>query len=165
MSEYIIDKVRQRTSSWSEKFLSQAGKDILIKFVALSMHVFSMSCFKLSTHIMDEINTILMRFLWRKGDKIKGIPWVAWKKMQFSKKQEGVGFRDLAKFNEALLAKQAWRLIRNHQTLLARLMKARYYRNSSLLDAKNRKNQSYGWSSVLTGLELIKKGVRYIIAR
>lgn len=43
------------------------------------------------------------------------------------------------------------------------IMKARYYKDSSILYAKNRKNQSFGWSSILTGLELIKKGVRHII--
>lgn len=50
-----------------------------------------------------------------------------------------------------------------HKLYFARLMKARYYKDSSILYAKHRKNQSYGWSSILTGPDLIKKGVRHII--
>lgn len=40
-------------------------------------------------------------------------------------KHGDIGFKNLAKFNETLLAQQAWRLLWNPQTLLARLMKAR----------------------------------------
>lgn len=31
MFEYIIARVRQRTSNWSAKFLSPAGKEVMIK--------------------------------------------------------------------------------------------------------------------------------------
>lgn len=42
-------------------------------------------------------------------------------------------------------------------------MKARYYKDDSILDAKTRKQQSYGWSSLLVGIDLLKKGTRYLI--
>ncbi|KAG7599579.1 Zinc finger CCHC-type [Arabidopsis suecica] len=42
-------------------------------------------------------------------------------------------------------------------------MKARYFRDESILDAKDRKYQSYGWSSLLSGIALLKKGSRYIV--
>lgn len=163
MFAYIIDKVKQRTSTWSARYLSPAGKEIMIKSVALSMPVYTMSCFKLPLGVVSEIEALLMRFWWEKGDQNRGIPWIAWKRLQFSKKEGGLGFKDLPKFNDALLAKQAWRIIRNPNCLLARLMKARYFRDDNILDAKQRVKQSYGWASVLAGLEIIKKGSRFII--
>lgn len=42
-------------------------------------------------------------------------------------------------------------------------MKARYFRDDNILDAKQRVKHSYGWASVLAGLEIIKKGSRFII--
>jgi len=74
----------------------------------------------------------------------RGIPWIAWKRLQYSKSEGGLGFRDLAKCNDALLAKQVWRIIQNPNSLLARVMKARYFRDDNILGANARKYQSYG---------------------
>ncbi|KAG7599332.1 Ribonuclease H domain [Arabidopsis suecica] len=42
-------------------------------------------------------------------------------------------------------------------------MKARYFRDESIFDAKERKYQSYGWSSLLVGIALLKKGTRFTV--
>ncbi|XP_024004501.1 uncharacterized protein LOC112081884 [Eutrema salsugineum] len=55
----------------------------------------------------------------------------------------------------------AWRLLKFPDTLFARLFKAKYFRDTSILYAKPQKNQSFGWSSILVGLDLIKKGIRF----
>ncbi|KAG7542900.1 Reverse transcriptase domain [Arabidopsis thaliana x Arabidopsis arenosa] len=161
MFDNIIDRVKKRTTSWSVKYLSPAGKEIMIKSVALAMPVYSMSCFKLPKGVIDEIESLLMRFWWEKSSQHKGISWIAWERLQYSKSEGGLGFRNLAKFNDALLAKLAWRIIRHPNTLFARLMKARYFKDESILNAKPRQRQSYGWSSILHGLDIIKKGTRF----
>lgn len=42
-------------------------------------------------------------------------------------------------------------------------MKARYFKDESILGAKARAYQSYGWSSLLEGIEVLKKGSRYLV--
>lgn len=42
----LKEKLGNKLSGWKEKFLSSAGKEILIKLVAQSIPVYSMSCLK-----------------------------------------------------------------------------------------------------------------------
>lgn len=46
MLEYIQEKMKGRMSCWYSRFLSQAGKEIIIKSIALAMPIYAMSCFK-----------------------------------------------------------------------------------------------------------------------
>jgi hypothetical protein len=69
-----------------------------------------------------------------------------------------MGFRDFGVFNQALLARQAWRLIEIPDSLCARLLKARYYPNGNLLDTAFIRNPPPSWQGVMHGLELLKRG-------
>ena len=40
----------------------------------------------------------------------------------------GMGFKDLVKFNEAMLAKQVWRLLTNHSSLFYRVFQVQFLR-------------------------------------
>ena len=59
--------------------------------------------------------------------------WVSWERMCTRKMDEGMGFKDLKAFNLALLAKQGWRLLQNTSSLIHKVYKARYFKNSSFI--------------------------------
>lgn len=91
--------------------------------------------------------------------KIKRISWVAWKKLCLSKEEGGLGFHDIAKFNQALLAKQAWRVWKHTDSLVARVLKSRYFRNSEFLSCGMGTRPSYAWRSLMHGKDLLKQGL------
>lgn len=70
-----------------------------------------------------------------------------------------MGFQDIRLFNQALLPRQAWRLIEFSDSLCARVLKAKYYPNGSLSDTTFGGTASPSWKSVERGLELLKQGV------
>ena len=69
-----------------------------------------------------------------------------------------MGFRDFHSFNLAMLAEQVWRLLYDLDSLCARVLRAKYYPDGKLLQAKVRSGSSFTWQSVLAGLECFKKG-------
>lgn len=66
--------------------------------------------------------------------------------------------RCFMEFNDALLAKQCWRLIHEPSSLWVKVLKARYFLHCSFLDAKRRGRASWAWSSLLTGCDLLLRG-------
>uniref|UniRef100_A0ACD5X9B5 Uncharacterized protein n=1 Tax=Avena sativa TaxID=4498 RepID=A0ACD5X9B5_AVESA len=75
------------------------------------------------------------------------------------KDQGGLGFKDMRLFNQALLARQAWRLLKQPNTLCARILKAKYFPQGLLTDTVFTGNASSTWRALEYGLELVKKGI------
>ena len=73
----------------------------------------------------------------------------------------GIGFKDLTMFDEAMLAKLAWRLLKDDNSLFYRVFKAQFFPNGSLLFAKDSSLASYAWKSILKGRDVISKGAMW----
>ena len=85
------------------------------------------------------------------------VHWKAWDRLLQPKRNGGLGFRDYRIFKQALLARQAWRLIDRPDSLCARLLKAKYYPDGKLEDTVFPGNASSSWQAISYGLELLKK--------
>ena len=126
--KFLKDRIWKKVQGWMEKCLSAGGKEVLIKSVAQSIPTYSMSCFKLPRGLCEHINGIIRKFSWGSKDGQRKTTWVSWKTMSKPKFMGGgLGFRDVELFNLALLARQAWRLLQDPESLSARVLRARYY--------------------------------------
>ena len=101
----------------------------------------------------------MRQYWWGVENRKKKMSWVAWERLTLPKSQGGIGFRDMRAYNQALLAKQAWRLLTNPESLCARLLRAKYYPNGNLVDTVFPSNSSAVWKGIEHGPELVKKGI------
>jgi hypothetical protein len=155
---HLIDRVNSRINGWKEKLLSMGGKEILIKSIAQAIPVYAMMVFKIPNKICKGITNAISRYWWGDDNNHKRMHWQEWWKMCMPKGSGGMGFRDIQSFNLAMLAKQVWRLLREPDSLCARVLRARYYPDGKLLNAKMKSGSSYTWQSILAGLDCFKLG-------
>ncbi|XP_019195011.1 PREDICTED: uncharacterized protein LOC109188829 [Ipomoea nil] len=90
----------------------------------------------------------------------RGIHWKGWDKLSIPKKYGGMGFKDLKNFNLAMLGKQAWRPLTSPDTLVAKVYKARYYPNTTFVDAKVGGCPSHSWRSIMAAHDMVVARVR-----
>jgi ribonuclease HI len=129
-----------------------------MKSVIQAIPTYPMSVFKFSEGLCEDLMKLTRDFWWGDEKERRRMHWMSWDKITKRKGQGGMGFKDLHLFNQALLAKQAWRLIAFPDSLCAKLLKAKYYPNGELMDTAFIQNPSPGWQGIMHGLELLKKG-------
>ena len=134
--KYLKDRIWKKVQGWMEKCLSAGGKEVLIKSVAQAIPTYSMSCFKLPRGLCLHINSLLRNFWWGSTEGKRKTCWVSWDDMVKPKFFGGLGFRDIELFNLALLAKQAWRILQDDNTLSARILRAVYFPSGEFLVAQ-----------------------------
>ncbi|KAH9672066.1 reverse transcriptase domain-containing protein [Citrus sinensis] len=145
----------------STRMLSWAGKEILLKTVALALPNYAMSIYLLPKELCRELEGLMNSFWWRNNHSSgKGINWVKWEYLCNPKGCGGLGFKQLHLFNIAMLGRQMWKLLTCPESLMARILKARYYPRTSVVRASLGHNPSYVWRSILAAKEVVVQGSR-----
>jgi hypothetical protein len=139
--------------------MSLGAKKVFIKLVAQAIPTYVMGAFKLSANLCEEMELMIRYFWWGDEKGQRKVHWMAWEKLLQAKCHGGIGFRDMQLFNQALLVRQAWRLIRYPDNLCVRVLKPRYYPNGVLVDTVFPAEASPTWRAIEHGLELVKKGI------
>lgn len=159
----IVDRIRQKSHSWMTRFLFGAGKQIMLKAVLSAMPCYTMSCFKLPLSLCKQIQSLLTRFWWDANPEKRKMCWVAWSVLTLPKHAGGLGFRDIEAFNNALLAKIGWRILKEPQSLLARVLLRKYARDVSFLHCTVPTTASHGWQSIMAGRDTLLRGLSWVV--
>ncbi|XP_074333675.1 putative ribonuclease H protein At1g65750 isoform X1 [Apium graveolens] len=157
---FLTVRVQQRLEGWYNKELSKHGKVTLLSSAAQTIPSFWMSLFQIPVTICEDIERKMNAFLWGSGGNSKGVKWMSWRRVCKPKSCGGLGLRELRDFNLSMLAKQGWRLLTESNPLVSAVMKAKYYPNSSFLDATIGSNPSFAWRSILAAIDVVKAGAR-----
>jgi hypothetical protein len=128
------------------------GKEILLKAIVQAIPAYAMSVFNIPKQVCKAICNAIARFWWGGSESQRK------QKMSIPKNEGGMGFRDLHCFNQAILAKQCWRLLSETDSLCAQVLRAKYYPDGDLINAKLKKGSSFTWQSIMAGLTTFKRG-------
>ncbi|XP_021731316.1 uncharacterized protein LOC110698225 [Chenopodium quinoa] len=153
----------KKLQGWKEKLLSWARKEVLLKSVIQAIPTYLMGVYKFPSSVIDRIESAMARSFWGQKGTRRKIHWKSWASLCTPKCLGGMGFRDLSDINDALLGRQAWRLVHKENSLLGKVMKAKYYPNCSFLESALGYGGSYSWRSIWSSKALVKEGVTWTI--
>ncbi|CAM8885121.1 unnamed protein product [Rhodiola kirilowii] len=146
--KFVVERMWQKVQGWKEQTLSMAGKETLIKSVLQAIPSFAMMCFKIPVSICKRLAGIVCKYWWNNKGGDKCIYWGSYKLLCKPKEVGGLGWRDFETFNEAMLAKQVWRLHSCQDSLVSRLLRAKYFNDSDVLHSQLGHRPSFAWRSI-----------------
>lgn len=77
---FLNERVNSKVNSWTVRFLTRGGREVLIKSSASPMQTFVMSCFRLFKGVTKKNSSTLAHFWLSSGNNKKGNHWVSWDK-------------------------------------------------------------------------------------
>ncbi|KAJ9536532.1 hypothetical protein OSB04_un000284 [Centaurea solstitialis] len=139
----LVNKVKNRIHNWKAKFLSFGGRKQLIVSVLQSMQLYWMSIYVLPSGVVHELESCFRDFLWTQGSSSKGKCKIAWNVVCRPINSGGLGFKRLALWNRAFLAKHVWDILCRRNSLWVNWIWRYCIRNHSFWDI--RPNQKWSW--------------------
>lgn len=127
--------------------------------IAQAIPTYVMNCFQIPVNVCDKMRRPISNFWWGMEEGRKKLHWKSWDWLSSPKYLGGMGFRDMHLFNQAMLAKQCWRLLLEPLSLCHRVLKGRYFPDGDFWSSKCPRAASFTWRSIMHGKELLQKGL------
>lgn len=160
---FLVDRIKKHMSGWMDKLISWVGKEVLIKVVAHAIPTYLISVFKISKKLCQNIQSSIVRFWSGHNHKDHKIHWISAHKLCKSKHDRGIGFHDMEAFNDALLAKQVWRLIKDGNSLVAQLLHVKYFPDDDIFKATLGIRPSFTWRCLYGARNVVTRVSRWLV--
>ena len=119
-----------KLAGWKAKYLSFAGRTVLIKSVMAAIPNYVMQGVALPVHVYDKLDKINRDFLWGSTSEKRRMHMVGWSKVIKSKEDGGLGIQAARAKNIALLSKLNWRMYHEQDALWTKVFLNKYCSNS-----------------------------------
>lgn len=161
---YLHEKLEAKLSGWRSKCLSWAGRETLINSVVQTIPNYTMSTFNVPTLVCDKLDSLARKFWWKPKERDgKFLAWKSWEKLCLPKGAGGLGFKKSKDINNALLAKLAWMIASNRESLCMTILRAKYKVKGDWLRSDPIKAASPIWRAIESTKSLVVKRACYLV--
>jgi hypothetical protein len=153
----LLTKVLGKIDGWRAKTLSQAGRAVLIKAIASTIPLYTMSTFLLPDSIYSALDKMFKDLWWGfpKG-KSRNLCLKSWSSMCTPRRLGGLGFRLMKETNLALIAKLGWKILSDMDCLWVRHLREKYIRYGNFFSTSAISNASVIWKGILKSKPLLQ---------
>uniref|UniRef100_A0A2N9HXJ9 Reverse transcriptase domain-containing protein n=1 Tax=Fagus sylvatica TaxID=28930 RepID=A0A2N9HXJ9_FAGSY len=113
----VVERMEKRLAGWKRLYLSKGGRVTLIKSTLSSIPTYYLSLFPIPMSIARRIEKLQRDFLWGGLEDEQKLHLVNWHQVCTPLHSGGLGIRNMAIFNKALLGKWLWRYSREPESL------------------------------------------------
>lgn len=155
----LIEKITERITCWSSKFLSYGGRLQLIKSMPFGVQTYWAQIFILPKKIMKHIDAICRYFLWTGDSQIKKRSLVSWEKVCTSQSAGGLNVKNIMVWNKAAICKHLWNIGTEKQSLWVKRVHA-YYVKGNEIDQVDPRNVSWVLRKIFSCKQIVLDKVR-----
>uniref|UniRef100_A0A803PTQ2 Reverse transcriptase domain-containing protein n=1 Tax=Cannabis sativa TaxID=3483 RepID=A0A803PTQ2_CANSA len=144
----VISKIKQSLHTWASRHLSHAGRAQLIHSVLLGLRNYWMSIFVLPQSVTKEVERLCRGFLWGTKDERLKIHMTSWEKVCLPKAYGGLGFKEGAKWNYAMLSKYVWAIMEKKDLLWVKWVNLIYLKDNPFWSHIQKLDSSWYWKKL-----------------
>ncbi|GJX62582.1 RNA-directed DNA polymerase, eukaryota [Tanacetum coccineum] len=149
----VVQKVKNKLSSWKAKTLSVGGRFTLIKSVLGAVPTYYMALFKTPEGVLSYLERLRHSFFLGADIDDRKISWISWNQVMAHKKNGGLGVNSLYALNHALLFKWLWRFLSSRSGLWYNVIQAIHGTNGSLDNSFRSSSHGSAW------IGYVRKGI------
>ena len=160
----LIDKITSRIKTWTNRYLTYAGRIQLISSVLSSMHTYWCSLFILPKKVIKEVEGLLRAFFWSGPDLKRSGAKVSWEHICSPKVEGGLGFKSMEICNKVAIVKHIWFLISGgEQSMWCQWVKSYLLKDRSFWSVGIPGDSSWIWRKMLGLRSSIQNYIRIVI--
>jgi len=125
----LLEKLKSRITSWTNCFLSYAGRLQLIKSVIHSIQAYWSAHFILPASAINDMKSSMSRFLWKGPSMGKSGAKVAWNKIILPIAEGGLAIKNLEEWNKAQILMHLWQIISPSSSFWAKWVRVVHLKN------------------------------------
>jgi hypothetical protein len=161
----VVEKLERRLAGWKRLYLSKGGRVTLIKSTLSSIPTYFLSLFPIPMSIARRIEKLQRDFLWGGLEEEHKFHLVNWHQVCTPLSGGGLGIRDVAIFNKALLGKWLRRYSTEPNSLWRQVIDSKYGGQGNFW-VSNRVNTPHGvslWRHIRTGWDVFSQHISYTV--